>query len=216
MSLFRGARERLPSPAPSRSPTRRRVGALVGAFVVGTAVLGVLGVAGYRGGFALCAAVLAGGGGVLTAVLVPAGTPSRSTWVATVAVLGLVVSGVLLDRAPLSTGNLARRLDGLRLPNERLVAGRRTGHSWCLPRCPAVERRFRAPLTNLAAPLIDVGFALSRAGIAPKGRQPVRPSARDHFTYVTRRIRVTAVARYQLDRGGTPMTVLLTVRFANR
>src|SRR5438094_6417320 len=39
------------------------------------------------------------------------------------------------------SGNLAHRLDGLRLPNERPVGARRTGHSWCRPHCPVAGHR---------------------------------------------------------------------------
>ena len=127
-----------------------------------------------------------------------------------------MVSGLLVDRAPLSTGNLAHRLDGLRLPNERLVGARRTGHSWCRPHCPVAERTYRAPLTTLSGPIVDVGFALTRAGMARGGHPPVAPNVRDRIDYPARRIRVTAVARYRLDRAGQRDAVVLVVRFAAR
>lgn len=132
------------------------------ALVGGGVVLDLLGVAGYRNGFLLTALLLgvAGGAAVWLAL---AGVPQRATWLVAYLLLAVVVAGVLVDRAPLSTGRLRAAADDIELPFHRVVGTESSGNSRCRP-CPAVTRRYDGPDLNVEPALIEVAAAAAAAG----------------------------------------------------
>jgi hypothetical protein len=148
---------------PAVRGTAGRVALSIAAVVAPAPPLWYLGVAGYRGGFVICAASLAGGGAAV-ALIVLRRVPQKTMWTVTVAILAVVVSAVLVDRAPVSKGSLARAMDGLHLQYYEQTAERRTGNSRCSPQCPAVTRIYRGPDVNVEPAVIEVGSRLAAAG----------------------------------------------------
>lgn len=133
--------------------------------VAGT--LDVLGVAGYQGGEIAVAAVLAataGAGGWFSL----RGVPAAGLWAAVVAVLATLLTPVLVDRAPWSAGRLQAELDSLELGFVDRIDQHVSGHSWCKPTCPVVERTYLGPAVNALVAIREVGVALSAADLAPR------------------------------------------------
>ena len=153
--------------ATQRGRLRRRPGVGLTAGVVyllsAAAVLDDAGVAGYRLGFLLALGVL----GMSAPVMVMLGGTfdNRTLWAAVLLVFSLVIAAVLVDRAPPSTSELLRRLDGVDLPLFEVTGERRFGSSTCRPRCPAVERIYAAPATAPFAAVSRVVLGLRQAGL---------------------------------------------------
>lgn len=121
------------------------------------------------------------GGGALLAWLAARGQPRAALWAAAFGVVGLVLTGVLVDRAPPSKAVLAQRMDQLPLPFFVLTEEARTGHSWCRPHCPVVERTYRAPDTADQATLLTVGTALYHRRIVRDAKTLARIGAQPGF-----------------------------------
>ena len=136
-------------------------------------VLDHFGVAGFRGGFALTAVVLVVGVGAVAWVLLR-GTDQRRLWMLSVALVGLVLSSVLVERAPLSKGRLRDLADDVDLPFHRLESERALGNSRCSP-CPRLVQRYQGPDLIVEAAVIEVAASLAAAGypltITPEARR---------------------------------------------
>ena len=140
-----------------------RIGAGVVAFAAVTGALHMLGVGGYRGGFAWTAVVLGGGGGLATGILLR--HSSGMVWGLAVAVAGAAMGGLLAEAAPVSTGRLADQMDDLQLPFFEAMEERRSGHSWCRPTCPVVERLYDPPDVSPSALAVTTGAAFLDHGL---------------------------------------------------
>jgi len=144
-----------------------RAAAIVGYLVAGTVVLGYLGVGGYRAGFLWLALALPAASTVLTWWMLRGRDMNTAIWCVAVAVIAITAAAKLVDLAPESTARLDQRLNRLRLPYFHEVAERRSGHGWCSPTCPTVERTYLAPNTAPEGELLLVAANLSQQGLVP-------------------------------------------------
>jgi hypothetical protein len=200
----------------------RRLVWVVAAFGAVAAVLWFLGCGGYRGGFFLCAGLLAVVGVAGTLAALPAGTPSRGVIAAVLAVVGLVIAGRLIETAPLSRGHLAKDMTHLRLPFFERIAEHQSGHSTCRPGCPVVTRRYRGPDTGNAATFSVLAAALQRDGYVKRIRDVTGAAQGDHVRVVARRVTITATVAHApaqlspagevLKRGDSRVTLTFAAR----
>jgi hypothetical protein len=156
-----------PAPPADRAPPRSAGAALLwsGLAVSGLALaLYAGGIAGWRGGPLWVGLPLVLGAAALARHLLGI-VDNRWAWALVVAVAGLILTGLLVEHAPYSTGRLAGDMDRLRLPFFAEVAEERAGHSWCRPSCPAVTRTYRSADTSAAAAMLTVGAALLERGV---------------------------------------------------
>jgi hypothetical protein len=137
-----------------------RAAGILGYLVASTLVLGYLGVGGYRAGFVWLALVIPVVATALTWFALRRIDTNRALWCVAVALIGITAAARLVDLAPASTTRLDQRLDHLTLPFYRQVGETRTGHGWCSPHCPRVERVYRAPRTAPRAAYFTVLLAL--------------------------------------------------------
>lgn len=145
---------------------RRAAFAIVGVIVL-VAALHLLGVGGYRNGELLVTAAMAAAATFAALVAIPRSVPMRWGWATAALAVGAVVGGLLAQQAPLSTGRLEARLDGLNLPDFEVLSTTRDGHSWCRPSCPTVTRVWRAPDTSPRAAVLTTVLSLAADGLAP-------------------------------------------------
>ena len=124
----------------------------------------LLGIAGWQRGGLLIGVPLVAGGSYLAWKLASA-SPSRTTWTLAAGLLCLTASGVLVERAPLSKGALAARMDRLDLPFFEQQSEKGSGHSWCVPDCPSVTRIYKAPNTSVQAAMVPIGISLLNNGV---------------------------------------------------
>ena len=143
--------------------------------------LHLLGVAGYRGGFLWAALLLGAGGGTLCALLLPRRVSYRFVWAGAAAIVGVTIAGALLDAAPPSRGRLHETLDDLDLRFFTLTAQHESGHSWCQPTCPVVQRSYEAPVGASGPALLTVAAALVRAGLLDEDSPLLHAEPRDRF-----------------------------------
>jgi len=187
--------------------------AALGYLIVAGAVMGLLGLAGWRYGFALSAAVLAGGTATLTYRGLQPGQ-ERGLWTATAVVASVVVAGVLVDVSPPSREVLAQRMNSLGLPYRR-VSERESGHSWCIPGCPVVEAVFRAPPVNPRGPMVDAISALARHHFLDhNSATKLLAGLSTHLTASSGRVHVDVSAESMTGAGGD--WVRLDIRLAGR
>lgn len=147
-----------------QTPLLRRLTLSLVALLSLAAIADVLGIAGYRyGGIGLTVGL------PVVAVLVAVVQKIRPlAWIVALAVLAAALGGLLVDRAPWSTGRLEAALDDLEhLDGFEVLETERTGHSWCRPSCPKVTRVYRAPDTSPKANVVTMAVSLSNAGLAP-------------------------------------------------
>lgn len=202
--------------SPVDAPRARRRSAAASALAIGAEAvlilaLGVLGVAGYRGGFALATAIVGVTGAALALWIVPAGAPLRPAWAVSAVVAAAVISGLLVDMAPPSRGRLADQLDRLELTNLRVLGQASSGHSWCRPTCPVVERRYLASVGDRRGPLLDLAFALERRHLA-RAQRLVPAQLVDTVRLHQTRFDLVAVASFRTAPGGNVDGVLMIVR----
>lgn len=127
-----------------------------------TALIDVLGVAGYRSGFFLVTALLL----VLFVgpLLVLGGPGLPKLWLLFAGIMAAVAAGVLVDRAPYSAGRLAVEMDRLPLPDVGVLQETRRGNSRCRPACPQVTRTYDTPQTSARASIVQIALALEQRG----------------------------------------------------
>lgn len=166
------------------------------------AALGVTGVAGFRGGFFIVAAILAGGAAAVTWIEL-SGAAQRGTWVLAFAIIGVVIAGVLVDRAPLSKGRLQAEADRVELDFYRLEREVLSGNSRCKP-CPTVERRFVGPDLIVEAALIEVAAVLASDSYPLKITTEARRTGR--LTTATEAVRVDVVVRREASSTDVRLT----------
>jgi hypothetical protein len=185
----------------------RRVLGVVAYFVVATLVLGYLGVGGYRAGFLWLALALPAAATLLTWLALRAVDTNGVLWCLAVAVVAVTVAAKLVDLAPESTARLDQRLDRLALAFYRPVAEHRSGHGWCRPSCPRVERTYRAPDTAPTGALLLLIVTLSQQGLVPDVRKVASLRPRHDVTIPSHRHVVTA--RVEPRAGYLEVTVRL-------
>ena len=181
---------------------------VLGAMV--TVLLGLLGVAGYRGGFVLCTVLVGLPSAAVVLRHVPKDTELRVVWAIVVIVAAAVVSGFLVDLAPPSKARLAAELQSLTIYNARLTREQRTGHSWCRPTCPRVERRYEESVADIRGPLVDLAFALERNHLATTrglSLDRIVDTLRLHQAHFD----LVAVSKTRSDQEGRPTGVTMTV-----
>jgi hypothetical protein len=168
-------------------------------------------VAGWRAGWLLALAWFAVGGALVTwFTLGP--RPGRGSFTAAVVILGVVAAVKLPSLAPESKGRLADRIDRLPLSFFTTIDEHRSGHSWCRPTCPVVERTLQGPALTPRAAQIQAASALHAAGLL-EGLRPlasIEPQTvirgDDPYVHATIRIehvngRVRLKVRLQSRRG---------------
>jgi len=144
-----------------------RAAGVVGYLVAATLVLGYLGVGGYRAGFVWLALVIPLVATALTWLAFRGIDTNRALWCVAVAVIGITAAAKLVDLAPDSTARLEQRLDHLALPFYKTVSETRSGHGWCAPHCPRVERVYRVPSTAPRAAYFTMLLALRQRHLLP-------------------------------------------------
>lgn len=183
--------------------TKRRIALSVAISVAVSLLLSLgcarLGLGGYQNGRLLVAAVV--GLGTTSAFWASA---SRSgldprIWTVSVALLAITLGSLVGANAPRSRGSLRSELDGYLLPFFTDLGDRATGHSWCRPTCPAVERRYRAPRTNPDVALDTVTAALVAAKV--EARNVSRSATADRATLSVRTPTYRMLARAELRPG---------------
>jgi hypothetical protein len=185
----------------------RRVLGVFAYLVVATLVLGYLGVGGYRAGFVWLALALPAAATLLTWLALQGSDTTRAAWCIAAALLGLTAAAKLVDLAPDSAARIDERLGRLALPFYTPVEEHRSGHGWCRPHCPTVERVYRVPSTGAPATYFTMTLALQRAHLVdPKfALPPTLPAGRD---VVLRARRLTFTLRARPSR----LTVRVTAR----
>jgi hypothetical protein len=172
-----------------------RAAGILGYLVAATLLLGYLGVGGYRAGFLWLALAVPLLGTALTWLAFRGIDTNRALWCVAVAVVGLTAAAKLVDLAPESTARLDQRLDRLALPFYSTVHETRTGHGWCSPQCPRVERVYRVPTTAPRAAYFTVLLALRQRHLVPaKQRIPDVQTAGTPVSTRTARLTVTVTA----------------------
>jgi hypothetical protein len=131
--------------------------------VATTAVVHFLGVGGYRAGPFLATVAVAGTTGIV-AVSCLRGVPAAGTWITTAIVLAVTAAVRVSVDAPHSKGRLTAVLDNVEPAFFEATTTRTEGHSWCRPKCPVVERIYRAPATGTDAAVDAVLVALAANG----------------------------------------------------
>jgi hypothetical protein len=190
--------------------TRRELAAVavIAVWLVGaSAVANYLGVAGYRGGWALAIALLVVATTAL-AWLATARVGASRMWVLAFAILGLVSAARQIDTAPLSKNRLAAALDTFKLDFYKVESEERSGHSWCKPTCPSVTRRYRAPLTTPVFAKDTVASTASYYHYLPDLRAVVDDRRATGFDAVSERATLTQRAVRKGDH--LEVTVTLT------
>lgn len=178
--------------------------------VLATGVLDLAGVAGYRAGLVIVAIPLVGGSALLFWWLLRR-NPARVQWAAVAAIVGLVATAVLGSRAPDSSGVLEGQLDELSLPFFELREQTESGHSWCSPTCPRVERTYDVPDVGVQSTMVTVGIALAKAGLMSD--DDLRRIGRDRFLRV-RSDRVEVQVR--IDQGDGDAVESVRIRLQSR
>ncbi|MBV8960690.1 MAG: hypothetical protein JO087_18170 [Actinobacteria bacterium] len=137
-----------------------RLAGVIVYLVVATIVLGYLGVGGYRAGFLWLALAIPVVATALAWRVLRNVDTNTALWCVAVALIGITACAKLVDLAPESTARLAQHLDGLNLPFFKTVRETRSGHGWCRPHCPRVERQYTVPRTAPRAAYFTVLLAL--------------------------------------------------------
>jgi len=199
--------------AADRNALRRAGRALLPVAVVVpvTAALHLLGVAGYQAGEILVAVILAIAGGA-TAWWAYRPFEAHAVWAVTFAVLCSSLTGVLAPPAPWSAGRLAAELDAAELPFTEIVDESRSGRSWCMPRCPAIERVYRGPAITARAAAAEVAFAFVDAGLAPP--ELLQRLDGGSFALSAEDVRIEVHAEPENDE--LPSPILITIRLEAR
>lgn len=120
----------------------------------------------------------------------------------------LILASVLVERAPLSVGQLAAAADRVDLPHHDLRRERTHGSARCRP-CPTLERHYRGPDLIAEAALIEVAAALVAAGYPIEITTEARRTGR--ITTSTPDVAVAAKV-VRLDAGGTRLTLTFRSR----
>lgn len=149
---------------------RRLIG--VAFYLVGIPIfLNAMGIGGYRAGFLWLCVALPVPATALTWASLRGVDTNKALWCVAVALIGLTIAAKLVDLAPESTARLDQRLAGLALPFFKLTHETRTGHGWCRPHCPEVEREYTAPRTAARAAYFTVLLALQQRHLLVSGRR---------------------------------------------
>jgi hypothetical protein len=181
--------------------------------VLASAVANYLGVAGYRGGWAIAIGVLMGVTAAL-AWLAAAKAGASRMWVLAFAILGLVSAARQIDTAPLSKNRLAADLARFKLDFYKVVSEKRSGHSWCKPTCPTVTRTYRAPLTTPVFAKDTVASTASYYHYLPDLRAVLNDRRGTGFDAVS--TRATLVQRTVRKSDHLEVTITLTSRRGKR
>jgi len=139
--------------------------ATVAATVLFSVIGHVLGIGGYRNGRILIGLVVGVGAATVFWLSAPRDTFDRRIWAVSVALVSFTLGTIVGGAAPASRGALSAELDTIPLAFFTTLGEEASGHSWCRPRCPVVERRYRGPRTNPEAGLATVVGALAAAKI---------------------------------------------------
>jgi hypothetical protein len=155
-----------------------RAAGILGYLVAATLVLGYLGVGGYRAGFLWLALAIPVASTFLTWWLLRRRDTNTAVWCIAIVLIGVTAAAKLVDLAPESTARLDQRLGRLALPFYKTVRETRSGHGWCRPHCPRVERVYSAPDTSTTGALLQVIVTMSQQGLVPDVRRvaATRPS----------------------------------------
>jgi len=186
----------------------RRLAGLIAYLVIATVVLGYLGVGGYRAGFLWLALAIPLAGTLLAWWLLRRQPTNTALWCVAVVLLGITVAAKLVDLAPESTARLDQRFNRLSLPFFKQVRETHTGHGWCRPQCPRVERLYRAPDTSPTGALLQVIVSLSQQGLVPDVRRVA--SARPKLDATIPSHRHVAYARAVRRAGYIEVTIRLS------
>jgi hypothetical protein len=136
------------------------------------------GVAGWRGGPALVLLALPILSITPAGLWVPKGSPTRALWLIAAAVVGIVLGGAMIDRAPLSASRLRQQLDRAQPQFFVTISETTRGHGWCRPQCPEVRRIYRAPNTSELAVATAAAAALRSAHLAGPSLSVTKPPAK--------------------------------------
>ncbi|HEX7165713.1 MAG TPA: hypothetical protein VF230_01910 [Acidimicrobiales bacterium] len=163
-----------PGDTPPESRPKTGAGRLVARtvllLVLDVAIVGLvswLGVAGWRGGPLVVAAVLQGLLLPLT-LLLTRGVPMRAAYVVGSGLFGLAGIAVAVDAAPWSHGRIQDRLEEVPFPFATARVTDRSGHGWCVPTCPTVVREIRVDGRPSSALYETAVVALDTAGFVPR------------------------------------------------
>ena len=183
----------------------------IGALGATALALDLLGVAGYQAGELLVAGTLALVTGAV-AWLAYRDVASRGIWTASLAIAATVLTPVLAARAPWSTGRITAELDRVELPFADELRTSRSGHSWCRPTCPVVERVYLGPAVNPGAAGQDVAAALAAAGLIDHRLGADTASGAFTLTTDDARIAIRAEAGTDADDGRVRITIRIEAR----
>ena len=185
--------------------------AVVGGYlVIAGAALHVLGVAGYRAGWLWTLVILAGGAGALAWRALPREFGGRTLWLVAFVAIAVVASSWLVDHAPLSAPRVRAQVARLEPPFARRLTQRTSGHSWCRPTCPIVERTYRMPDTATSKALLDVIARMRLAGEV-EDFEPVARLRPQRFIRVPGRQAITEV-RATAEAGYVKLSIRITAR----
>lgn len=165
------------------------------------------GLGGWQFGWLTALAVTVGGGVALAAITWPRAV-GRGLWLAGYAVLGAVVAVVSATKAPASAPRLTDRLDHVHPAFFRTISTRSSGHGWCLPSCPTVERRYASPALGPRPSVVNLAAALRAGGLLPHLGASLADPLAPSISGGTGDVRV--VISY--DRTATSPTVVVTLR----
>lgn len=127
-----------------------------------TALLDLGGVAGYRTGFLIVAALLAATYALPLRLI--GGDRVARAWLLVATVIAVVMAGLLVDRAPYSSPRLAGEMNALRVPQFEVVEESHRGNGRCRPSCPTVTRVYEAPFVTKRALVVQIATALQQRG----------------------------------------------------
>jgi hypothetical protein len=179
-------------------------------FGLGLALFLLAGVGGWQGGWLLGLVWFAVAGGLLSWRMLGE-EPGRGLFVTAVVVLGVTAALSCADRAPASAGRLARQMDGFHLDFYKKTGETKSGHGWCRPKCPTVERTWLGPYNNTRIGQVHAAVALHDAGYLPD--IALKLSTRQTGSVRGGNDRVEAVARIRQNSEGR---IVLTVRLSSK
>lgn len=178
---------------------KRRLTLVLVATVTATALLcltsHLLGIGGYRNGRILIGIVVSAGAATVFRLATPRDAFDPRIWTFSVALVTFTLGTIVGAAAPASRGALSAELDTIPLPFFVVVGEETSGHSWCRPQCPVVERRYRGPRTNPEAALATVVGALAAAKIEVSQVELSTTERRGTMEARTPRYRIRVIAR---------------------
>ena len=168
-----------------------------------------LGLAGYRVGWVWTGAPLAASVAVAWWLL-GTGFPGRAAWVAAFAVVAVTAMAWSVDHAAMSKPRLADALDKLEPAFLTLQRERVTGHSWCRPSCPRVERTYKAPALGGFGVLLNVAAEMRLEGLLPNLTAVGQHHPTRYLRVQGERYRVQATVTKQGDTTLLTLTITAT------